>query len=464
MEERAQLELLLRNHPPIHIIGAGGVGMSALAILLQKRGFTVTASDISGGTYLEKIKAHGITTWTGNHPENILPSSVVFYSTAIKENDPERKWARENSHEFRRHPLLHYLTRDAFTVAVTGTHGKTTTTAWVAYLLEKAGLEPTVLAGGTIRAWGSNLRLGSGKWKGQPLFVLEADESDHSFLHIAADVGCILNMEMDHVDHYSSMADVEKNFKEFISHVCHANGKMIFSIESTHLAETLCSAKECIFSHPLELDEHKGGIRSDGTFFPVLLKGRHNLTNASVVFNMGKYFRIPDGAIGEALATFTGVSRRMEIIHAWKTPHGETVVMDDYGHHPTEIRTVLETLRKEYSAILAVWEPHRISRFVHFSDDFISLIRETRDIRWGLMPFYHSGDVPEDYPDFEEKKKIVDSFMEWKFQSPEDLSVLAGDILQNSQENNPGKKVVVFFGAGNSSQWAYHFRTLLPEI
>ena len=177
-----QVKLILSKKPPVHIIGGGGVGMSALAILLMQSGFKVSASDLNGGVYLDYLKSYGATVWVGHNPTKINKNSVVFYSSAIPETDEELTFAKLNNKAvYSRHFLLNFITEQYYTIAISGTHGKTTTTAWVAKMLIEAGQDPSAYVGGTVLEWNSNTRIGKGQVSGKPLLVIEADESDESF-------------------------------------------------------------------------------------------------------------------------------------------------------------------------------------------------------------------------------------------------------------------------------------------
>ena len=193
-------------HTNVHVIGAGGVGMSGLALLLARTGVTVTASDQSDSPYLRKLAEKGITTWVGSDAGRINRTAHVYYSSAIKGEDPERSFAERAGMRCEpRHALLAAITREYFTIAVAGCHGKTTTSAWIASLLEAAGLDPTALIGGTVPAWNSNYREGRGELQGKPILVIEADESDRSFLSIAAQVALITNIDLYHTDVHASL-------------------------------------------------------------------------------------------------------------------------------------------------------------------------------------------------------------------------------------------------------------------
>lgn len=387
-----QKQLDLNINQPIHIIGGGGVGMSALAMLLAHLGFSVTASDKNGGPYLDKLSEKGLTVWTGSDPEKIPAQALVFYSTAVPDSDPERLYAASKGlGVFSRHILIEALTRQYYTIAVSGTHGKTTTTAWMAYLLELAGFDPNAMIGGTLVQWTSNVRLGKGQINGKPVLVMEADESDGSFLSICASETVITNIELDHVDHYSGLSQLQEKFELFLDN-CHKNNGVFFpSYETRHLLKAgLNSAKKVqeitsLISlrpkdHALCLknnghDAHKAD-QAEEEIFPVSLSGLHNLWNAFAVLTFGLYHGIALGVIRQALSGFKGVERRMQLLLSLTAKTGAKVtVTDDYAHHPTEVKMVLNTLlaANTNQKLLVVWEPHRVSRLLHFNKDFTDL-------------------------------------------------------------------------------------------
>lgn len=476
MDQFKELSEFMKKKPHVHIIGGGGVGMSALAVLIKKKGFHVSASDINESPYLTKLRSYHISTWIGHHPEKIPENSVVFYSTAIKENDPERIWARENAKEFPRHPLLTYLTKDFYTIGITGTHGKTTTTAWISYLMEKAQLDPTSLVGGTLKNWGSSLRLGKGKINEKPLLIIEADESDHSFLNIDCNIGIITNIEMDHPDHYDKIEDVYGNFGKFIKNTCNNGGRIIFSIESKHFINEFSIKSDCPFLEEIIIDEKKATLILENQKYPVGLKGIHNLYNASSVLMTGRLLGIDTDIIQKSIAEFKGVSRRMEIILKKEINERTITIMDDYGHHPTEIRSVLNALSAQTNPVIALWEPHRITRFMYFYNEFNNLIHDFK-IPWILLPFFSSGDHPKDYPEFTEKLNNISKKFAMDLNqeiSIKDLTDEIKKIMFDSDSlsfspyrdylNLSNSWTIIFFGAGNSSSHAKEFSHFLQDL
>ena len=375
-------QLLTDKKRAVHIIGGGGVGMSALAMVLLAQGYTVSASDQNGGTYLDKLQSMGARVWEGSKPENIDNTAVVFISSAIPSSDPEYKSALSRGQEvFHRHPLLSFITSQYFTIAVSGTHGKTTTSGWVAFLLERAGLDPTAIIGGTLHDWGSNVRIGSGKYEGKPLLVIEADESDRSFLDIHTSIAIVTNMELDHVDNYRDEDLLIQNFNAFIDNTLAHGGSFLPTLEISrnYLGVGKLSANVENILKSMGIDEETHDItfkpQIEKIRFKVGLPGVHNLFNGSAVVMAGLLMGIDHKVIADTLKYYRGVARRMEVISYIRNSNGAIVkIIDDYAHHPTEIRAVLKTLQEKGETIVPVWEPHRVSRFIHFFKDFISVL------------------------------------------------------------------------------------------
>ncbi len=433
----------MEDRPSVHIIGGGGVGMSALARILFRMGFPVTASDMRDSKYLSLLADEGIQTWTGHKPENIR-AEIVFYSSAVPKSDPERQYAEEKTGKaFSRHILLAWITSRFRTVAVAGTHGKTTTSAWIARALEISGRKIIALIGGTVPDWNSNSLIPADIKNGETILIIEADESDSSFLQIRADIAVVTNVDLDHTDQYSSLQEIEKDFRAFATAAVERGGSYVSSVEN---CGRLSNADTCCREISLNFDTQS--LQYKGKNFSVSLRGRHNLHNASAVLCTLIELGLSPEEIEKSLPAFTGVRRRMEILEQI----AGVTIMDDYGHHPEEIRAVLSTLRNQYRRIVAVFEPHRATRFMHFYKDFYKvLFDETLTDKVFMLPLFYSSDKPEDFPavlnlfqSFSEKAAATLDFEQW---------TALGNSLQKSEEGT----VVVFLGAGNSSEAARNF-------
>lgn len=448
---------------PVHIIGGGGVGMSALALLLIKSGFHVSASDKNGGKYLEKLKETGAVTWTGSNPANIPENAVIFYSTAVPENDAERVWATEkNMPLYPRHILLKTITEQYYTIGISGTHGKTTTTGWIAFLLEMGGFDPNALVGGTLVQWNSNVRLGNGKLGGKDILVIEADESDESFLAIESREVIVTNIELDHVDRYTDIDHVREKFQLYIEN-CQKTGGLFFpSFEVQNLMSQGMNQYDKIneIMNSIRIDEKGHGLYmktgKDDVFFEVGLAGLHNLWNAFAVLIFARFHGITEDVIRSALLNYRGVERRMQKLAEFSNKNGAKItVVDDYAHHPTEVKMVLETLLNMYSGLIVVWEPHRISRMTHFSTEFESVFESLiRFKNFFIMPVFDAAGEKH-MPEFAQFNLL---WNQWLRKSNGEIKMKGDyktllDCIHNQNENT----AVVFLGAGHSSEFAADF-------
>ncbi|MFZ5629631.1 MAG: UDP-N-acetylmuramate--L-alanine ligase [Spirochaetota bacterium] len=434
----------------IHIIGAGGVGMSGLALLAQRMGADVTASDQNDSPYLRKLADKGMTTWVGSQPGRIPAASHVFYSTAIRPEDPERSFAERSGMACEsRHQLLNLITRHYFTIAIAGCHGKTTTSAWTARLLERAGFDPTALIGGTVPEWNSNYREGHGTLQGKPLLVIEADESDRSFLSIETSVAMVTNIDLDHTDVHASLAALTQDFLAFVRTARAQGGWIHLSKECPQELLAQLEVEEKNHWQKIAVDPVAHAIIQDERKFPVGLAGAHNLLNATLVLQLALRLGIDEATVAGVLRDFAGVNRRMQTIATF--PEKNLVVIDDYAHHPHEVDATLSALAARYDRLLIFWEPHRLSRFNHFFAEFDVVLRRYAD-RHSLfvLPIYASGDRAADYPLTEERFA--------HFRNPPYTFVSgATDYQQTAGAWITGRNAAVFMGAGKSSDYAHAY-------
>ncbi|MCX7632121.1 MAG: Mur ligase domain-containing protein [Turneriella sp.] len=441
----------------IHIVGAGGVGMSALALLSQRLGAVLTASDQNNSPYLQKLEQQGIPTWVGSQPERIPPDAEVFYSSAVPAQDPERRFAEDRGQNvLPRHALLAEITHHYFTIAVAGCHGKTTTTAWVAELLLRAGLDPTALVGGTVRQWQSNFRAGNGQLAGRPLLVLEADESDKSFLAIAASVALITNVDLDHTDVHKDIESLRADYLTFVNQTQKRGGWVQVSKECDAELVAKLSAEENALWQAIGIAPEKQALRHGHELYPVGLPGRHNLFNASLVLQLGLKLKIPNEVLKAVLREFSGVARRLEPIATF--PQWQLTVIDDYAHHPHELAASLATLEEQYAHLLIFWEPHRLSRFHHFYREFDAVLRPYAEKHAVfVLPIFAAGDRAEDYPHTQER---------WSnFLCPPYLHVSSTEDFPRTRERWQNKKMAaVFCGAGKSSEFAQQYARWLSTF
>jgi UDP-N-acetylmuramate--alanine ligase len=340
----------------LHFIGIGGAGMSGLALVARALGADVTGSDRANSSYCERLRAAGIEPVIGHDAANLPAGAEVVVSTAIPDDNPELAAARAGGAAvLHRGDLLGELSRMKRTIAVAGTHGKTTTASMAALALRECGRDPAFLIGGELRAAGTNAGWGAGEWA-----VIEADESDGSFLKLARDVAVVTNVELDHHATYRSLGDLEKAFAEFARPASLRILGAGVDLPGDGAAVTFGIEEGGLRAEDVEL--HPGGSRFavEGTRVELRVPGRHNVLNALAALAACRAARVEPAEAGPALAGFTGAGRRFE-------EHGRTasgaLLYDDYAHHPTEVRATLEAARTlEPARLVACFQPHLYSR------------------------------------------------------------------------------------------------------
>jgi UDP-N-acetylmuramate--alanine ligase len=341
----------------LHFVGIGGAGMSGLALVARELGAAVTGSDRSAGsTYAARLRAAGIEPVIGHDAANVPEGAEVVYSTAIPPENPERAAAASELH---RAELLGELTRLRPTIAVSGTHGKTTTSSMLVHALRGAGADPGYLVGGEVRSTGSNAGWGTGEW-----LIVEADESDRSLLKLERPVAVLTNAELDHHATYSSQRDVEATFRAFLAPAEHA----VVLDRPPLLALAGSGSRLWPFDAAPELSPGGSRFELDGLRVELTVPGAHNALNAAAALTAVRAIGGDVQAAAAALRDFSGVGRRFE--HVGRTPEGALVV-DDYAHHPTEVRATLEaawTLAPR--RLIAVFQPHLFSRTRHQAREF----------------------------------------------------------------------------------------------
>jgi UDP-N-acetylmuramate--alanine ligase len=373
----------------IHFVGIGGIGMSGIAEILHNLGYSVQGSDIADNANVKRLRGHGIPVAVGHRPENLGAATVVVVSSAVRRENPELVAARNALIPVvRRAEMLAELMRLKWSIAIGGTHGKTTTTSMVAALLEGAGLDPTVINGGIINAYGTNARLGAGEW-----MVVESDESDGSFTKLPATIAVVTNIDPEHMDFYGTFDRVKDAFDSFVQNIpfygfaalCLDHPEvqaMIPRVSDRRIVTYGFSPQADVRGANLELST--AGARFDvvlsdrmspgypgikGMTLPMF--GQHNVQNALAAVAVGAEMGLSADAMRTALARFQGVKRRFTITGTW---NGVTVI-DDYGHHPVEIAAVLRAARQAaVGRVIAVVQPHRYTRlsslFVEFCTCF----------------------------------------------------------------------------------------------
>src|SRR5499433_2915667 len=398
---------LPREIGPIHFIGIGGIGMSGIAEVLSNLGYTVQGSDASDGANVARLREKGVRVTVGHKAENVDGADVVVVSTAIKRDNPELVAARAQSLPVvRRAEMLAELMRLKSCIAIAGTHGKTTTTSMVATLLDAGNLDPTVINGGIINAYGTNARLGAGDW-----MVVEADESDGTFLKLPTDVAIVTNVDPEHLDHFKSFDAVQDAFRAFVENVPFY-GFSVMCIDHPivqNLVGHIEDHRIVTYGENPQADvrlvdvSHAGGT----SLFTVLFRetaarpaheiknialpmpGRHNALNATAAISIAHDLGIPDDTIRQAFAKFGGVRRRFTRTGIW---NGVTII-DDYGHHPVEIAAVLRAARESTKGrVLAVVQPHRYTRLASLFDQFCTCFNDADTVI--VAHVYPAGEAP----------------------------------------------------------------------
>jgi len=362
----------------VHFIGVGGIGMSGLAEILRTLEFDVSGSDMKEGENTARLRRLGVRIDVGHRAENVHGADVVVYSSAITQENPEmREAVARGVALISRAEMLAELMRVKYSVAIAGSHGKTTTTSLVATVLRAAGFDPTVVVGGRMAALGSNARLGAGD-----LLVAEADESDGSFLRLTPTIAVITNIDPEHLDFYGTHERLKQAFVEFAERVPFY-GLSVLCLDHPHVQDVLPKIRHRHVTYGLspQADYAARNVRQQGlvtTFvayrkgealgeFAVRMPGMHNVLNTLATIAVADELEVPLDVMKEALATFGGVARRFTITHEI----GGVTLVDDYGHHPAEVTATLEAARRVFSErVLVAFQPHRYSRTQHLFDDF----------------------------------------------------------------------------------------------
>ena len=448
----------------VHFIGIGGIGMSGIAEVLHNLGYRVQGSDHSDGANLERLRAKGIDCFVGHKAENLGEAEVVVVSTAIKKSNPELVAAREKLLPVvRRAEMLAELMRFRQAVAIGGTHGKTTTTSMVAALLEAGSLDPTVINGGIINAYGTNARMGAGEW-----MVVEADESDGTFLRLPADVAVVTNIDPEHLDHYGSFDKVRQAFRQFVENVpFYGFGVMcIDHPEVQSLVSRIEDRRVVTYGENPQADVRFENVSMSGgaSHFDVTIRsrktgeqkritglrlpmpGRHNVSNATAAIAVASELGISAADIAKGLSSFGGVKRRFTPTGTWNGVR----IFDDYGHHPVEIRAVLKAARESCDGkVFAIAQPHRYTRLRDLFDDFAACFSDADGVLGA--PVYAAGEDP--IPGIS-SDTLVERI---RSGGHRDARLIAGpaEIAPAIRAAAKDGDFVVFLGAGNITQWAY---------
>ena len=456
---------------PLHFVGIGGIGMSGIAEVLHTLGYQVQGSDIADSYVIDGLRQRGIKVMIGHSADNLGDAAVVVTSTAVKEGNPERDAALERRIPLvRRAEMLAELMRLKHTVAVAGTHGKTTTTSLIAAMLDHGGIDPTVINGGIINSYGSNARLGASDW-----MVVEADESDGSFLRLDGTLAVVTNIDPEHLDHYGDFEAIKNAFVEFVENVPFY-GAAIMCLDHPEVQAILPKIRDrriITYGFSAQADirgenvtPHPGGnsfdvvVRArDGSLRTIQnirlpMPGRHNVQNALAAVAVGLEMGMSDAAIAHGFDKFGGVKRRFTKVGEVGLNDGVVTIIDDYGHHPVEIAAVLKAARQASEGrVIAVHQPHRYSRLSNLFEDFCSCFNDADVV--GIAEVYAAGEEPIPGATREDLVAGISAHGHRHAEAVLDENGLEALVRA---EAKPGD-IVVCLGAGTISAWAHG----LPE-
>jgi UDP-N-acetylmuramate--alanine ligase len=458
---------------PIHFVGIGGIGMSGIAEVLLNIGYKVQGSDASDNANVKRLRDRGASVFVGHDAGNVGDAAVVVVSTAIRRDNPELTSARlRRIPVVRRAEMLAELMRLKQCVAIAGTHGKTTTTSLVATLLDAAGLDPTVINGGIINAYGTNARRGAGDW-----MVVEADESDGTFLKLPADIAIVTNIDPEHLDHFKTFDAIKDAFLAFVENLPFY-GFAVMCLDHPTVQELVGRIEDrrvITYGENPQADIRLLDVEMDGgvTRFNVLIRdrqtgqatyiddlalpmpGRHNALNATAAIAVAHELKASIGAIRKAIASFGGVKRRFTRTGEWNGAQ----IFDDYGHHPVEIAAVLRAARDSTKGqVIAVVQPHRYTRLQSLFEAFALCFNDADAVI--VADVYPAGEAPIEGVDKEALTAAINAHghrQAISLPSPEKLATLVHGVAK------PGDYVVLL-GAGNITQWAYALPGELAEL
>lgn len=384
----------------IHFVGIGGIGMSGIAEVVLNLGYSVSGSDLKSMETVERLKRLGADIKLGHRIENVNSADVVVISSAIREDNPEVIAAKSrNIPLIRRAEMLSELMRLKYGIAVAGSHGKTTTTSMISTVLAYGGFDPTIVVGGRVRSLGTNARVGNGKF-----MVVEADESDGSFLMLSPVIAVVTNIDEEHLDHYQSIERLECAFSEFLDKVPFY-GLAVICLDSARVRSVIPRFKKRVvtygFSEGSEFRAEDVIVSGFSTDFKVFFKnsllgsvglhvpGRHNAQNALAAFAVGMELGMSFEEVKEGLSEFKGIDRRIQL----KGEINGVRIIDDYAHHPEEIRVTLNTLKESFSGrVISIFQPHRFTRTSLLFDEFARVLSDV-DILY-LLDIYPAGEEP----------------------------------------------------------------------
>jgi UDP-N-acetylmuramate--alanine ligase len=464
---------LPRDIGPVHFVGIGGIGMSGIAEVLMNLGYTVQGSDAADSANVKRLRDKGAKISVGHAAGNLGSAEVVVVSSAVKGDNPELAAARaQRLPVVRRAEMLAELMRLKRCVAIAGTHGKTTTTSMVAALLDAGAFDPTVINGGIINAYGTNARLGAGDW-----MVVEADESDGTFLKLPADVAIVTNVDPEHLDHFKTFEAVQEAFRAFVENVPFY-GFAVMCIDHEvvqQLVGRITDRRVITYGENPQADVRLVGLdHVDGSSrFSVVFRdragadvheikaltlpmpGRHNALNATAAVAVARELGVDGDAIRKALLGFGGVRRRFTRTGEWNG----VPIIDDYGHHPVEIAAVLRAARESSKGqVIAVVQPHRYTRLASLFESFCTCFNDADTVI--VAPVYPAGEAPIAGAD---RDALVAGLRARGHRQAIPLESHADLARMIARFAFPGD-IVVCLGAGSISHWAYALPGELAEL
>ena len=466
-----------RKIGPFHIVGIGGIGMSAIAEVLHDRGYEVRGSDLKDSANVRRLRDKGVTCFIGHEPANIEGAAFVVLSSAVKEDNPEYAAARErNLPVLSRAEMLAELMRECSTVSVTGTHGKTTTTSLIAEVLQLADLDPTVISGGIIQNWGSNARIGKGEW-----MVVEADESDGTFLALPSRISVVTNIDPEHMDYWQSLEALHGAFKTYFDNVPFY-GLVVAGLDHPIVREMIAQIGRAqrgqrvltygvaddadlrlsnyrdengysVFDVDISADAPGGARSLKDLRLP--MPGQYNALNALAALGVATEIGIPDDNIRSSLERFGGVARRFTLTGSWNG----VPVYDDYAHHPVEITSVLKAARGTAEArVIAIVQPHRYTRLKNLFGDFCTCFSDADAVI--VTPVYSAGEQPIEGAD---RDALIEGLKRQGHESVfaiDDEAQLPEVVAAQAQ---PGD-LVIGLGAGTITEWMHALPGRLNQL
>jgi len=441
---------MLKRFKHVHFVGIGGIGMSGIAEVLLNLGYKVTGSDVRATAITERLERLGATIYPRHDAQNVTGAHVVVTSSAVRPDNAEIQEAeRRKVPVIPRAEMLAELARLKYSITVAGTHGKTTTTSMIATVLDCAGMDPTIVVGGRLDTIGSNARLGKGEF-----IVLEADESDRSFLLLSPTIAVVTNIEADHLDHYRDLEDIQTAFLTFINKVPFY-GAAILCLDEPAVQSLIPQIKRRIVTYgtaaPADVsitDVNVDGLGSSFILrfnggaklkFRLHVPGMHNVLNATGAFAAAREMGIEPNVIAAALESFPGVERRFQV----KSRDGVTVI-DDYAHHPTEIRATLSAAKgANFRRIFVIFQPHRYTRTFHLFDDFARAFNLADSVL--ILDIYPAGENPIEGITTQALIEKIKSFGHKNAIYAPDFEMIESYIVATAKDGD----AVIVMGAGN---------------